>query len=609
MDNMMFYLAHIALVIMIFLLVSTIRMKTNNRMKWYFIQYLIYLFIWTLTVIIQRYCVQLNAVDLVDTLENVVYFAVSFISVVVLLIGINIYLPNNRMNKWLRFLYIVPIVTQIILWTNPLHHLFYVYYDYFDVSRTVVGAYFYVHTIYSYTCLLFGTIYTIYFATRNKGRMDSTLKALLICIGTSVPLVVNICFTLALPGFNNMSTPVAFVVTCITYFLLLFKYNILQISPAVMKQVIDMTSDLYVVVDENMMIIDYNEPFETLFSKLINLRRQVLIVDVLEEENDLNLSMIDIGAIIEECRTKQETLFRDLGLVIDGKNMYYSVEFNPLLIEGGYYGCIILFRDITRAVNDMQQIQANQDQLIKQERLASLGQLISGIAHNLNTPIMAISGRAESLDVLIDEYINSIPDPKVTIEDHHEIAEDMKKEIENIRNHTSYISEIISAVKGQTVRLSGDTYENFTIRDLVKRIDLLLRHEVIRNKCNLIYEIQTNESLEITGGDMNSLIQVIDNAVMNAMQAYKGVPGDITIKISRSEGEVVFTISDTAGGIPLNVQDKIFQEMITSKGKDGTGLGLYISYSTILGIFGGKMWYNSVDGVGTDIYFTVPLVA
>jgi len=582
-------------------------MKTNNRMKGYFIQHLVYLFIWTISVVLQKYSAQAGMSNLVNIFENTTYFAIAFLSVTMLIIGFTIYHSDERLKKWMRLLYIVPAITQIVIWTNPYHHLFYVNFDYFNVRNTIVGEYFIVHTIYSYTSLLVGTVYTIYFASKNKGRMDSTFKALLISVGTTIPLIVNVCYTLNLPGFSNLSTPVAFMVTCITYFLLLFKYNILQISPAVMKLVIDMTSDLYVVIDENIMIIDYNEPFEHLFSRLTNLKRNMYLADALEGKDLLPVTMKEIGAVIEECRVKKETVIRDLGITIDREDLFFSVEFTPLIIEGNYYGCIILLRDITRAVRDMEQIKANQDQLIKQERLASLGQLISGIAHNLNTPIMAIAGRAESLDVLVQEYKDSVADAKVTADDHYDIAEDMRKEINNIRSHTSYISEIISAVKEQTVMLNTERKETFSIRDLIKRIDLLLRHELIRNKCNLIYEVETSESLEITGGDINSLIQVIDNMVMNAMQAYRGSPGEIIVKVGRLEAEVIFTISDKAGGIEENVKGKLFQEMITSKGKDGTGLGLYISYSTIVGIFGGKMWYNSVNGVGTDMFFTVPL--
>ena len=88
---------------------------------------------------------------------------------------------------------------------------------------------------------------------------------------------------------------------------------------------------------------------------------------------------------------------------------------------------------------DMQTIQNNQQLLMERERLASLGQLIGGIAHNLKTPIMSISGAAEGLTDLVKEYDSSIGDPEVTNDDHHDIAKDMREWIEKIKTYTAYM--------------------------------------------------------------------------------------------------------------------------------------------------------------------------
>ena len=107
------------------------------------------------------------------------------------------------------------------------------------------------------------------------------------------------------------------------------------------------------------------------------------------------------------------------------------------------------------AFNDLQdlttqhinQIESSQQTLLQQERLASLGQMIGGIAHNLKTPIMSVSGAAEGLTELVGEYIASIDNPNVTPEDHHEIARDMLDWITKIKTHISYMSDIITAAQ------------------------------------------------------------------------------------------------------------------------------------------------------------------
>ena len=120
--------------------------------------------------------------------------------------------------------------------------------------------------------------------------------------------------------------------------------------------------------------------------------------------------------------------------------------------------------DLTKSFNkireltqeNVEQLRNNQDTLMEQERLASLGQLIGGISHNLKTPIMSISGAAEGLNDLIKEYESSIGDPEVTVQDHYEIAQDMYKWTTKIKSYTEYMSDIITTVKGQAVTLSSD---------------------------------------------------------------------------------------------------------------------------------------------------------
>ena len=119
--------------------------------------------------------------------------------------------------------------------------------------------------------------------------------------------------------------------------------------------------------------------------------------------------------------------------------------------------------------NNIKQIRANQSMLMERERLASLGQLIGGIAHNLKTPIMSIAGATQGLENLIHEYDESIDDPLVNSQDHHEIAKDMQSWIPKIRAHLEYMSDIITTVKGQAVAsLSSDDAETFTISELIK---------------------------------------------------------------------------------------------------------------------------------------------
>lgn len=253
------------------------------------------------------------------------------------------------------------------------------------------------------------------------------------------------------------------------------------------------------------------------------------------------------------------------------------------------------------------QIQDSQNMLMEKERLASLGQLIGGISHNLKTPIMSISGAAEGLTDLINEYDASIGDSEVTAEDHHAIANDMKEWIEKIHSYTSYMSDIITAVKGQAVNLSENENDEFSIKELLNRVNILMKHEIKNASLTLNTKIEVPSSVTLHG-DINSLVQVINNLVTNAIQSYNGQKNN-TIELS-AKGEnnnIIISVSDHGCGMTPEIQEKLFKTMITTKGKNGTGLGMFMSYSTIKGQFNGDITFTSEVGKGTTFNIIIPL--
>ncbi len=309
-----------------------------------------------------------------------------------------------------------------------------------------------------------------------------------------------------------------------------------------------------------------------------------------------------------------KNLSNDINSVIDGmKHISNSNDFiydNSLTITSNDE-----IGDLTASFNDIQkltktyveQLHNNQETLMESERLASLGQLIGGIAHNLKTPIMSIAGALEGLKNLIKEYEDSIDDPEVNSQDHHDIAHDMTEWIYKIKDYTKYMSDIITAVKGQAVTLSEKSTVHFTLDELVKRVDILMKHELKNAIIYLNVSMKTDETTVING-DINSLLQVINNMISNAIQAYNGEKNkNIELILESKNNNIYISVKDYASGMPKNVQEKLFKEMITTKGKNGTGLGLYMSYSTIKAHFNGDIIFESEEGKGTMFTIILPV--
>lgn len=257
---------------------------------------------------------------------------------------------------------------------------------------------------------------------------------------------------------------------------------------------------------------------------------------------------------------------------------------------------------------NIEQIKSNQDLLIERERLASLGQMVGGIAHNLKTPIMSIAGADEGLTQLVAELDASIGNPMVTDEDYHAIAKDMQEWIDKIKTHTSYMSDVITAVKGQAVTLSDSQVYPFSISDLFKQVDILMKHELKSALVTLRVSNNVDDNIKING-NINSLVQVLNNMISNSIQAYDGKSDEFIDLVAnlRDNTTIELIVKDYGPGLPKVVQDNLFKQMITTKGKGGTGLGLFMSYSNIKAHFHGDMTFETEKNKGTAFIITIPI--
>ena len=121
-------------------------------------------------------------------------------------------------------------------------------------------------------------------------------------------------------------------------------------------------------------------------------------------------------------------------------------------------------------------------------------------------------------------------------------------------------------------------------------------------------------------GNINSLVQVVNNLISNAIQAYpqpskrfKNRELDtneehIELTISKKDNNIIISVKDFGSGIPKEIQDKLFNQMVTTKGHNGTGLGLFMSYSTIKGHFKGDLTFVSKENKGTTFNIILPYI-
>lgn len=241
-------------------------------------------------------------------------------------------------------------------------------------------------------------------------------------------------------------------------------------------------------------------------------------------------------------------------------------------------------KDLKAALNELKETQL---QLINSEKMASLGQLVAGVAHEINTPVASIKSNNSIISKLI---------PQIEQED----LKDMLSQINSIdKEAIARISNIVVSLK-KFVRLDEAELQEANIN---KEIDLTL---------DLIsHETKNRIEIEKHYGDIppikcypNMLNQVFTNILVNACQAITE-KGKIIITTDYKDGDLIVKIQDNGQGIPRENLNKIFTVGYTTKGVGvGTGLGLAISQK-IIDKHRGKIQVNSEVGVGTEFIITI----
>lgn len=592
----------ITLILLVILLLLVLRMKNKNQIHYVFFLLMSTLFLWTLgasilvTDSLLGNPIQIWAVDLA-------YIGLILTPVAALFLGLVFAKSTIRFTWRYALLLIVPIISIVMLLTNELHHLFYKTIEYATLTHAEkLGDYFFIHTIYSYICITVGMAYLIIFSIKNAGFFSR--QSILIVIGIISSFLCNILISLQIIYVDFHINVVVVSIPLVLFYFAILRFNFLSIMPIALQNVVDHISDCYLVIDKNLSVIEFNRPFQNKFGSFLNITRGETLDHLIEREN--NPEAVALLCRFKDFVIEQIPVNYEKSLLINGLTTYFTIEITPIFVKGAYISTIILLKDITEIKQASELIQKNYEMLAEKERLASLGQLIGGIAHNLKTPIMSISGGIEGLKDLINEYKDSIGNPVVLDDDHRAIAHDMMGWVKKMGPHCSYMSAIISTVKGQTAQFVNSQDLSFTLDELIKRVELLMMHELKSFHCVLKISNQMDQFTELRG-DVNSLVQIIDNLIINSIHSYAGKSGEIQLEIKEKDSGILFTLKDFGKGIDPVIQQKLFKEMVTTKGKNGTGLGLYMSHSTIKGQFGGNMWFESQPGLGTSFFIEIPL--
>ena len=612
-----------AIIETVFLLYIRKRVEKENTSLKYFICLVFCMIMWCIILDIQIFIIDFISPSKAIYSDYIVYIFVVLMPVFLLLFAYSELTGKTRIERWQLSLFILAFFNLIMIWTNDFHHLFYVRYS-TEFSNTVFGPFYtYAYCLYIYGLTAIGII-MILISSIKKSSIKSK-QTFFILISAIVPISVNVLASTRVIPANIYETPVSFSVTVLTLGFAMFRYNFLNISPVATTRIVNQMSDAYIVLNVDYKILDCNSSFE----KFFNVNKNEISGKYFKDINLGELVILHdkpLGNYLKKAQNDNKVY--KINAKLKDESKYFNIEISRIISDYRCVGILVLIKDATQHILDMKALKQNQEMLIERERLATLGQMVGGIAHNLKTPIMSIAGAMEGLEDLIREYDESIDDPDVTKEDHHAIAKDMSNWVAKVNSYDSYMSDVITAVKGQAVNFNEVSNDKFTVGELLKTVNILMKHELKNALVTLNINCAVSESTTIKG-NVNSLVQIVNNLISNAIQAYiepdeeqKDNKEDITEKdnnediakrkiidlnVTKEKGNIVISVRDYGCGIPPKVQEKLFKSMVTTKGHNGTGLGLFMSYSNIRGHFNGDLKFTSEVGKGTTFYIIIPI--
>jgi len=288
--------------------------------------------------------------------------------------------------------------------------------------------------------------------------------------------------------------------------------------------------------------------------------------------------------------------FQELKSVSGGIFSFWAY---PLIDEEGrIYAIVHYLKDVTAQKRIEQQ-------LIRTDKLASLGTLVAGIAHEINNPLGIIAGYSEAL---IDRASDSTLIDIKAFEDFPEYLKTIHMEIFRCKGILKSLLEF--------ARPSGGTFREIDINELIKEVLLLLKHRTARLKHTI--ELDLNREVPKIYADAGSLRQLLMNLLLNAIY-FTPEGGRISIRTELYDAEpeprfsgcadlVRLSVTDTGSGIPGDLIDKIFDPFFTTKPVgEGTGLGLTICHK-IVEEHGGTIDVASKPGSGATFSITLPSI-
>jgi PAS domain S-box-containing protein len=271
----------------------------------------------------------------------------------------------------------------------------------------------------------------------------------------------------------------------------------------------------------------------------------------------------------------------------DGEEIPVTLSASIIAIDGKEVGSVGVFTDMREILQMRKDLEEAHLQLVESERIASIGKMAAGVAHEINNPLSGILIYAELL--------------KESFKGDGQRSNDIQEIIDQTLRCKRIVSELLEFSRQSVGKISS-----FSLEELINKTLGLLINQAFFQNISVTKEIEPE--IPAMAGDIGQLQQVFTNLFINAADAMEGKGGlEIKARYDSDKNHFIIKVSDTGPGIPEALREKIFDIFFTTKpaGK-GTGLGLTLS-KNIIKLHGGNIMFESPPEGGTTFIIELPL--
>lgn len=250
------------------------------------------------------------------------------------------------------------------------------------------------------------------------------------------------------------------------------------------------------------------------------------------------------------------------------------------------------------------------DQLVQSEKLAALGALVAGVAHELNTPIGNGLTVASSLEYRVQEF-DRLMASGLKRSDLQSFIDDTRQAADILSRNLMRAGALVASFKQVAVDQTSSQRRRFSLSSVASEILITLNPAIRKSACTVSMDMQNDLRMDSYPGPLGQVLaNLINNAIVHGFDGGK-IPGTITL-VARAEGvsQVVIQVRDSGRGIQKADLHRVFEPFFTTRlGQGGSGLGLHIAHSIVTGVLGGSIDVSSEAGSGATFTLTLPLCA